>query len=126
MRGRKMKSQKNVYAVIGRRTRQERNRMGLTQEELAEKASIHPSFLGQIERGTKKASLVTIQRIADALGIAEEQLFNDNIHGSKEKKLSEYQQKVLSLMVHLPVNDQKFLYKTTKELYNNSKFHERS
>ncbi len=126
MRGRKMKSQKNVYAVIGRRTRQERNRMGLTQEELAEKARIHPSFLGQIERGTKKASLVTIQRIADALGIAEEQLFNDNIHGSKEKKLSEYQQKVLSLMVHLPVNDQKFLYKTTKELYNNSKFHERS
>ena len=126
MRGRKMKSQKNVYAVIGRRTRQERNRMGLTQEELAEKARIHPSFLGQIDRGTKKASLVTIQRIADALGIAEEQLFNDNIHGSKEKKLSEYQQKVLSLMVHLPVNDQKFLYKTTKELYNNSKFHERS
>ncbi len=121
-----MKSQKNVYVLIGKRARQERNRVGLTQEELAEKARIHPSFLGQIERGTKKASLVTIQRIAGALGLSDEQLFCENASNAKDRKLSEYQQKVLGLMEHLPVNDQKFLYKTTKELYNNSKFHEKS
>ena len=44
----------------------------------------------------------------------------------KGKKLSEYQEKVLSLMEHLPVNEQKFLYKTTKELYNNTRLSERN
>ncbi len=121
-----MKLQKNVYAVIGKRTKQERNRIGLTQEELAEKARIHPSFLGQIERGTKKASIVTIHRIASALGISEEHLFCEDTSTQKGKKLSEYQEKVLSLMEHLPVNEQKFLYKTTKELYNNTRLSERN
>jgi len=43
-------------AVIGRKVRQERMKLGWSQEELAEKIDVHPSFIGQIERGLKTAS----------------------------------------------------------------------
>ena len=111
----------DIYAIIGKRTRQEREKLGLTQEELADKAGIHPSFFGQIERGTKKASIVTLQRIADALGVSADILLKEGNIKGKTKKLSEYQVKVTGLMGNFQANEQKFLYNTTKELYKNIK-----
>lgn len=58
----------NIYQHIGRRVREERRRRGWTQEQLAERADSHLSFVGQLERGIKKPSLVTIKKIADAFG----------------------------------------------------------
>ena len=49
----------DIYITIGRRIREERLNADLTQEQLGEKADIHYSFLGYIERGTKKASVRT-------------------------------------------------------------------
>ena len=51
--------------------------MGITQEELSFKAKITPSFLSHIERGTKKASLESIERIAAALGVGLDKLFQE-------------------------------------------------
>ena len=56
------------YGIIGERIKQERLDKGLTQEVLAEKANISASFLGQIERGERKLSLVTLIEIAKVLG----------------------------------------------------------
>jgi transcriptional regulator with XRE-family HTH domain len=47
----------------------------LTQEELAEKADISANFLGHIERGTKRATLNTLNKIADVLQIPMADLF---------------------------------------------------
>jgi len=111
----------DIYTIIGKRTRQEREKLGLTQEELADKVEIHPSFLGQIERGTKKASIITLQRIADALGVSADILLKEENNKAKNNKLSEYQIKVSGLMRNFQTNEQRFLYKTTKELYKNIK-----
>jgi len=44
--------------------------MKLTQERLAEKADLHPVYLGQLERGEESASVRALARIAKALKVA--------------------------------------------------------
>lgn len=64
-----------IYRLVGKRTREERKRLKLTQEELAEKADITANFLGHIERGTKRPTLNTLKKIADVLQIPMAALF---------------------------------------------------
>jgi transcriptional regulator with XRE-family HTH domain len=42
--------------------------MGLTQEELAEKANLHPTYVGSVERGERNIALENIVILAKALG----------------------------------------------------------
>jgi transcriptional regulator with XRE-family HTH domain len=41
----------------------------MSQEELAEKADLHPVYFGQVERGEQAVSIHALVRIAKALGI---------------------------------------------------------
>ena len=56
-----------LYERIGRQIHKYRIRNGLTQEMLSEMAGISLSFLGHIERGTRKLSVDTLFRLAKAL-----------------------------------------------------------
>ena len=58
------------YAVKGRR-----DELGLTQEDLADKAGIHRTYLSDVERGTRNLSLVNIERLAAALSMKMSELF---------------------------------------------------
>lgn len=44
-----------------------RQRIGLSQEELAERADIHRTYVSQIERGLKSPTIVTLLRLSNAL-----------------------------------------------------------
>ena len=57
------------HAAVGALIRDRRKALRLTQERLSELADISASFLGHIERGTRKASIETIVRIAEALDV---------------------------------------------------------
>ena len=48
----------------------------LSQEQLAEKAALHPTFIGSVERGTKSPTLDSIGKIAQALQISIKDLFS--------------------------------------------------
>jgi len=52
-----------------------REALGLTQEDLAEKARIHRTYLSDVERGTRNLSLVNIERLALALALSLSDLF---------------------------------------------------
>ena len=56
--------------IIGENIRKQRRSMKLTQERLAEKADLHPVYLGQLERGEESASVRALARIAKALKVA--------------------------------------------------------
>ena len=49
--------------------------LGLTQEDLAEKALIHRTYLSDVERGTRNLSLVNIERLAITLSVSLTELF---------------------------------------------------
>ena len=53
--------------------------MHMTQDKLAEQAGISLSFLGHIERGTRKASMETIVRLANELHISIDYLMADSL-----------------------------------------------
>jgi transcriptional regulator with XRE-family HTH domain len=58
------------FAVKGRR-----EELGLTQEDLAEAAGIHRTYLSDVERGSRNLSLVNIERLALGLGLRISELF---------------------------------------------------
>jgi len=65
--------------VIGKRIREIRLRLGLTQEGLGKRANLHYSYIGQVERGNKVPSIKTLHRIAAALNVNVETLLDNEI-----------------------------------------------
>ena len=53
---------------LGQAVRKKRLQLGLSQERLAEKAGLHWTYIGGIERGERNVSLLNIVKIARALG----------------------------------------------------------
>ena len=52
-----------------------REELALTQEDLAEQAGIHRTYLSDVERGGRNLSLVNIERLAQALRLPASELF---------------------------------------------------
>jgi transcriptional regulator with XRE-family HTH domain len=60
---------------LGERIRGYRKQAGLSQEKLAEKASLSTVFISQVERGVENISVDALARIAKALGARIQDLF---------------------------------------------------
>ena len=63
--------------AIGARIKAARERVHLTQEQLAEIIDISPTHMSVIERGVKTPKLDTFVRIANALGVTTDALLQD-------------------------------------------------
>jgi transcriptional regulator with XRE-family HTH domain len=61
--------------AFGQYIRKLRLEKKLTQEALAEKAKLHPTYIGGIERGERNVSLDNIFKIAKALDVSASELF---------------------------------------------------
>lgn len=57
-----------VLAAFGDAVRARRLARGWSQEEFADRAGLHRTYIGGIERGERNVSLVNVERIATALG----------------------------------------------------------
>jgi two-component system response regulator len=58
----------NVQKGFGAEVRRRRRLMGLSQERLAELASLHRTYVSAVESGRRNPSLSSLQRLAKALG----------------------------------------------------------
>lgn len=65
----------NLYKVIGLRLNMRRKTLKLSQEYLAELTGLHRNYIGNIERGEKRASLTNIYKIVLQLNMTLEELF---------------------------------------------------
>jgi transcriptional regulator with XRE-family HTH domain len=54
---------------FGRRLRLRRIAQGLSQEDLADAAGLHRTYVGSVERGERNIALINILRLAEALGV---------------------------------------------------------
>lgn len=71
MGGNETESLRNVLA---RNVRQLRHERGLSQEELADRAGLHRTYVGSIERGERNLTVDNIQKIARGLDVDAAQL----------------------------------------------------
>ena len=74
----------DIARILGQRIRNYRTAGGLSQEKLAELSGCHPTYIGQIERGEKNATLESIEKIAVALNISLSKLF-EKLGGGEDK-----------------------------------------
>ncbi len=71
-------SQKNQLSIkqrFGKAIRRRRRELDLSQEELAEKAELHRTYISNIERGELNPSLETMEKLLKALNISFASLF---------------------------------------------------
>ncbi|RED13898.1 helix-turn-helix domain-containing protein [Pontivivens insulae] len=62
---------------FGQRVRLIRQQNELSQEELADRAGVHRTYIGMVERGEKNATIVTIVKISGALGVPATELVRE-------------------------------------------------
>lgn len=60
---------REILVKFGKKVREERKKLGYSQEILAEKAGVHRTYIGMIERGEKNITLANIQKVSKALKI---------------------------------------------------------
>lgn len=76
------------YTFLGKRIREERLRLNLTQEHLAEDINISTAYLGQIERGERHITLDKLIPLAERLGVSVDFLLSDYIHPNDDASLA--------------------------------------
>lgn len=59
----------SVLAALGKNIRQAREAKQITQEKLAEFASLDPTYISGIERGQRNPGIRNVVKIAKALGL---------------------------------------------------------
>jgi transcriptional regulator with XRE-family HTH domain len=58
-----------IQKRLATRVRALRRDKGWSQEELAHLAGLHRTFVSQIERAVKISTIVTVEKVASALGV---------------------------------------------------------
>lgn len=66
---------KDVLIKFGQRVREERIKRNLSQEEFADIAGVHRTYIGMIERAEKNITLENIEKIAKAFNLDIKNLF---------------------------------------------------
>ena len=102
-----------IMQTVGSRIRAVRNQCSMTQEELAEKATLHPTYIGQVERGEKNLTLTSLEKIVAALGITFTDLFENMEVATSQRsvasqcyeivsrKTAENQEKILDILLQI-------------------------
>ena len=60
----------NFYTILGKRIKNERKLLKLTQEELSEKCGISPEYLRLIESGKRRVSLPKLRVLAEIFNVS--------------------------------------------------------
>lgn len=70
-----MISDSDILKKFGIKVRDLRKQRNLSQEELADKAGLHRTYIGMIERAEKNITLINIEKIANALEVSIKDFF---------------------------------------------------
>ncbi len=68
-------NESNIKMSFAGAVRSWRKKLGMTQEELAERADLHRTYISDVERGARNLSLESISKLAHALEVSVSTLF---------------------------------------------------
>jgi CheY-like chemotaxis protein len=66
----------DLKALLGMAIKTERCVLGISQEELAERAGLHRTYVSDVERGARNPSIASIEKLAQALKLSVSALFH--------------------------------------------------
>ena len=64
----------DMRKLVGRNVRRLRDRLGLTQEQFAEKSGFSQQYISDLERGLRNPTVVTLFELSQALGVSHVEL----------------------------------------------------
>lgn len=80
------------YKRLGKRIREERQRLNLTQAQLAEDIDISDTYMGAIERGERSLTLDTLVRLVNRLGVTVDYLLSDSVSDNDSNIMNQFKQ----------------------------------
>ena len=81
-------NEKRLRKNIGKKIKLARSKTNYTQEDLAEKISLSPRYISQLERGIAFGSANTIVELCKALNISSDFLFSDLIEANSAENIN--------------------------------------
>lgn len=105
----------SLVKSVGLQIRILRKSKKFSQEELAFKANVHPTYIGQVERGEKNLTISSLHQITNALEInlADFFTFTETRYDSTEKLPY---QLIIEILQEIDINEQKQLFDILKQL----------
>jgi len=79
----------SVKILLGKAIRKARSALALSQEELAERANLHRTYVSDLERGARNPSIASIEKLAQALQISVARLFEAEPSSTHEQQIVE-------------------------------------
>ncbi len=109
---------KQMSGNFGEKVRNYRILRGISQEQLALRADINVSFMGHIERGTKKPTIDTIDKILEALDIEYKEFFD------AESEMVEFTMidKIIYELKNRTPEEQELIYDIMKRIFAHKDF----
>ena len=80
------------YKRLGKRIREERQRLNLTQAQLAEAIDISDTYMGAIERGERSLTLDTLVRLVNRLGVTVDYMLADSVADNDTNIIEQFKQ----------------------------------
>ena len=66
----------DIKILVGKRVKELRNKLGVSQEELADLAGLDRTYITSVESGRRNISIVNIEKLAAALNVTLKEFFN--------------------------------------------------
>jgi transcriptional regulator with XRE-family HTH domain len=75
----------SISKLFGSAVRVRRTAAGISQEKLAERSGLHPTYISMVERGVRNPTLDAASRIAKALKVSLPQLIEEAQKNARSK-----------------------------------------
>ena len=66
----------DIKISVGKRVKELRNKLGISQEELADLAGLDRTYITSVECGKRNISIVNIEKLATSLNVSIKEFFN--------------------------------------------------
>ena len=107
-----------IKQSIGLKIRKIRKERGLTQEELADKAGLSPTFIAHIELGNKICSVKSLEKIASALMITSHWLLHPE---TNQAQYDVSKDKLIMYVMDRTEKEKETLYRIARSLFDSKK-----
>ena len=65
-----------ITQQVGSRIKELRHKLGISQEELADRAGVHRTYIASLEVGKRNVSIIALEKIVNALEVSLSEFFD--------------------------------------------------